>query len=112
VGLFGLCEVLLDRSAFANLRPLSAALAIGLAATLPVYLHFAATRYTTAAARWGFQAAITAFVGLQLLAIGLQPADEPWSRSFVRLAAVLAVAVPAAVVYCQRAFRRRLLAQI
>lgn len=84
-----------------------------LALTLPVYFLFASTRYATAAARWAFGVAVAAHLVCQMIAIALVRERElhGFAGTFVTLAAIAAVAVPAWTVWRQRALRRRLLAR-
>jgi hypothetical protein len=91
------------------------ALALGwaalLAATLPVYFLFASTRYATVAARWAFGVAVAAHVVAQMIAIGLvrRHVEDAFAGTFVTLAGVAAVAVPAWTVWRQRVLRLRTL---
>lgn len=78
------------------------------ALTLPLYVHFLATRYPTAAARWAFGAAIAAHLIVQAIAIGLlTDSGFGFDHLFVQAAAVAGVVVPAAVLYGQRGLARR-----
>jgi ABC-2 family transporter protein len=83
----------------------------GSALALPIYVHFLATRYATAAARWAFGAAICAHATCQAIAIGLLLGSERGlGYLFVQAAAVAAVVVPAVVVARQLALRARTIA--
>jgi hypothetical protein len=85
----------------------------GLALTLPVYFLFASTRYATVAARWAFGVAVAAQVVCQMIAIALVRDREltGFAGTFVTLAAIAGVAVPAWVVFRQRVLRQRVLAR-
>jgi hypothetical protein len=84
----------------------------GLAATLPIYLLFASTRYATAGARVTFCAGISAFLLMQAIAVGctLGGMRDGAETSFVEFAAVLGLAVPIWVGWRQRVLRAKLLA--
>jgi hypothetical protein len=79
------------------------------ATTLPIYLLFASTRYSTVAARCAFGVAICVHVGLQLIAIGTVRTHDVrgFAGTFVTLAAIAAFAVPAWTAWRQRVLRLR-----
>jgi hypothetical protein len=83
-----------------------------LAATVPIYLLFASTRYATAGARVAFCAGISAFLLMQAIAVGctLGGVRDGAETSFVEFAAVLGLAVPIWVGWRQRVLRSKLLA--
>jgi hypothetical protein len=83
-----------------------------LAATLPLYLQFASTRYATAGARVAFGAAIAAHLLAQIIAAAcmLNGTRDGAETSFVELAAILGVAVPLWIVWRQHVLKRKLLA--
>jgi hypothetical protein len=83
-----------------------------LAATLPIYLLFASTRYATAGARVAFCSAISAHLLMQAIAIGctVNGLRDGAPTSFVELAVVTGVAVPLWVAWRQRVMRTKLLA--
>ncbi|MCU1280325.1 MAG: hypothetical protein JWM53_3871, partial [bacterium] len=68
-----------------------------LALTLPVCFLFASTRYSTVAARWAFGVAVAAHVVAQMVAIAMVRGGESrgFAGTFVTLAGIAAVAVPA-----------------
>ena len=84
-----------------------------LALTLPIYFLFASTRYATVAARWAFGVAVAAHVVCQMIAIGLVRDRElhGFSGTFVTLAGIAGVAVPAWVAWRQRVLKVRTLAR-
>jgi hypothetical protein len=85
---------------------------VALALTLPIYFLFASTRYATVPARWAFGVAVAAHVICQMIAIALTRDRElhGFAGTFVTLAAIAAVSVPAWVLFRQRVLRRRVLA--
>jgi hypothetical protein len=90
------------------------ALALGLlllgALSLPLYLHFACTRFVTAAARWGFAVAVAAHGLAQIIAIALMwdPDTRPPSivQTFLMIATGIAILVPAWVGWRQHVVTR------
>ncbi|HEX9100709.1 MAG TPA: hypothetical protein VF997_00830 [Polyangia bacterium] len=84
-----------------------------LAVTLPVYFLFAATRYATVAARWAFGVAVAAHVVAQLVAVGIVRNGEPrgFAGTYVTLAGIAAVAVPAWTAWRQHVLKVRTLAR-
>jgi hypothetical protein len=81
------------------------------ALSLPVYLLFAATRYATGAARWGFGVAVLVHCLAQLIAVSMLWGHEVPVRgvmqSYILLATVLGVAVPSWVAWRQHLITRR-----
>jgi len=84
---------------------------VWLYATLPVYVHFLATRYATVGARWAFAVAAVVHLAAQAVAIVLL-ADRgaSWELLFVQAAAVAGLLVPLWVLVRQHLLRRRTLA--
>jgi hypothetical protein len=84
-----------------------------LATTLPIYFLFAATRYATVAARWAFGVAVAAHVLLQVIAIGIVRGGEPrgFGATYVTLAGIAALFVPAWTAWRQHALKVRTLAR-
>ncbi|MCU1281863.1 MAG: hypothetical protein JWM53_5409, partial [bacterium] len=84
-----------------------------LALTLPLYFLFASTRYSTVAARWAFGVAVAAHVVAQLVAIAMVRGGESrgFAGTFVTLAGIAAVAVPAWTAWRQRVLRVHTLAR-
>jgi hypothetical protein len=79
--------------------------------TLPIFIHFGATRYGTAAARWGFGVAIFAHLVCQTVALLLiLDRDRNLELTYVRVAAFAGLVVPLWVALRQHALRRRTLA--
>jgi hypothetical protein len=92
-------------------RPMVVAWGVLTAVTLPVYLSFVSTRYSSAAARWAFGVALFAHLLCQLIAIAMvHHADDQLRTIFTIIAAVAAVAVPAWVLWRQQVLRRQTLA--
>jgi hypothetical protein len=80
--------------------------------TLPVYLLFASARFATTGGRVAFGAAIFAHVFMQLVAVTCVAKDGAGTgmeTSFVELAGLLGVLVPAWVVWRQHVLKRKLL---
>jgi hypothetical protein len=84
-----------------------------LALTLPVYFLFASTRYATAPARWAFGVAVAAHLICQMIAIGIVRNRDVrgFVGTFVTLAGIAALAVPAWTIWRQRVLRNRILAR-
>jgi hypothetical protein len=82
------------------------------AATLPIYMLFATTRYMTAGARWAFGLAIGAHLLFQSIGIGMLTDNYLSSTEtmVIEMAAMTGVLVPLWVLMRQRALRRRVLA--
>jgi hypothetical protein len=112
-----LCVLKLGASGFPwrmyEREALAFVLALATAASLPLYMLFASTRYPTTAARWAFCAAVCAHLLFQLVTIVIVH-DEGFRNDTVgtvaRVGAVLGLAVPSWVWFRQRALRRRTLA--
>jgi hypothetical protein len=111
---FGLC--VLELGAFPlrmyERELVSLGFALATAATLPIYMLFANTRYTTTAPRWAFGAAVGAHLIFQLVTITILHDDgfrDGTAGTVAKLGVALALAVPAWVLYRQRALRRRTL---
>jgi hypothetical protein len=85
----------------------------GLAATLPIYFLFASTRYSTVAARWAFGVAVAAHLLAQVIAVAIVRGHEVrgFAGTFVTLAAMAGVGVPAWTAWRQRVLRLRTLAR-
>jgi hypothetical protein len=84
----------------------------GLAATLPIYMLFATTRFVTAGARWAFGVAIGAHLLFQAIGIGVM-SDGYLDRTetmIIEMATLTGVVVPVWVMWRQRALRKRVLA--
>jgi hypothetical protein len=83
------------------------------ALTLPIYFLFASTRYATVGARWAFGVAVAAYGVGQLVAIALVRANEvrAFAATYVTLAGVAAVAVPAWTAWRQHVLKVRTLAR-
>ncbi|MGZ3429410.1 MAG: hypothetical protein ACXVCV_22320, partial [Polyangia bacterium] len=108
--------VLLDRHrlhSFGSEETLALAWTTLLALTLPVYFLFASTRYSTVAARWAFGVAVAAHVLAQMVAIGMVRANDArgFAGTYVTLAGIAAVAVPAWTAWRQRVLKVRTLAR-
>jgi hypothetical protein len=84
-----------------------------LALSLPVYFLFASTRYATAPARWAFGVAVAAHLICQMIAIGIvrNRNVQGFVGTYVTLAGIAAVAVPAWTIWRQRVLRNRILAR-
>jgi len=82
------------------------------AATLPIYMLFAATRFVGAGARWAFGVAIAAHLLLQVIGIGMMTDHYHGNTEsmVIEMAAIAGVVVPAWVLFRQHALRRRVLA--
>jgi len=82
------------------------------AATLPLYMEFAATRYATAATRGAFGVAVCAHLFLQLIAIGISSSSHSgvYETTYIELAILFALVVPSWVLFRQSALRKRTLA--
>jgi hypothetical protein len=83
-----------------------------LAATMPVFVLFAATRYPTAPARWGFGVAVAVHLVSQMIAIGLTlrpSAHDGIADTYVTIATLAIVAAPAWVAWRQRVLARNML---
>jgi hypothetical protein len=83
-----------------------------IAATMPLFMLFAATRFTSPGARWAFGAAIGAHLLFQIIGIAMVTDGSlgATERTIVEMAALCGVAVPAWIVWRQQALRRRILA--
>jgi hypothetical protein len=81
------------------------------AATLPIYMLFAATRFPSGGARWAFGAAIAAHLLFQAIGIGMLTDTYVNARgsTVIEMAAVAGLVVPAWVYWRQRMLRRRVL---
>ena len=81
--------------------------------TLPVYFLFASTRYATVPARWAFGVAVAAHVVAQIIAIAIVRGGEArgFAGTYVTLAGIGAVAVPAWTAWRQHVLRLRTLAR-
>jgi hypothetical protein len=84
-----------------------------LAVTLPVYFLFASTRYATVAARWAFGVAVAAHVIAQMVAIGIVRGNDArgFAATYVTLAGIAGVFVPAWTAWRQHALKVRTLAR-
>jgi hypothetical protein len=84
-----------------------------LATTLPIYFLFASTRYATVAARWAFGVAVAAHVLAQIIAIGIVRGSEPRgvAGTYVTLAGIAAIVVPAWTAWRQHVLKVRTLAR-
>jgi len=98
---------------FAADEPIAIAWTALLAVTLPVYFLFASTRYATAAARWAFGVAVAAHVVAQMVAIAIVRGGEArgFAGTYVTLAGIAAVAVPAWTAWRQHVLKVRTLAR-
>lgn len=98
---------------FGNDEPIAIAWTALLALTLPVYFLFASTRYATVAARWAFGVAVAAHVVAQLVAIAIVRGGEArgFAGTYVSLAGLAAVAVPAWTAWRQHVLKVRTLAR-
>ncbi|HWE27918.1 MAG TPA: hypothetical protein VHB97_07940, partial [Polyangia bacterium] len=98
---------------FGSGEPLALAWTTLLAATLPIYFLFASTRYATVAARWAFGVAVAAHVVAQLIAIGVVRGGEPsgFGGTYVTLAGIAAVLVPAWTAWRQHVLKVRTVAR-
>jgi len=98
---------------FATDEPLAMAWTALLALTLPVYFLFASTRYATVAARWAFGVAVAAHVIAQMIAIAMVRGGEArgFGGTYVTLAGIAAVAVPAWTAWRQHVLKVRTLAR-
>lgn len=88
------------------------AMATFTAATLPVYMLFANTRYTATAPRWAFGAAVSAHLIFQIITMVIvheQGFRNDAAGTVAKLGAALMLAVPAWVLYRQRVLTRRTL---
>jgi hypothetical protein len=97
----------------------AAALGLVLTATLPIYIHFGASRFVSHRTRTAYVFGIIAHLGVQVAAVLLIAAgaidgrdDGALEVMFVKLALTLAAAVPAWVLWRQRALRERTLAPV
>jgi hypothetical protein len=84
-----------------------------LALTLPVYFLFASTRYATLAGRMAFGVAVTAHVIAQMIAIGIVRGGSlsGISGTYVPLAGLAAIGVPAWTAWRQHVLKVRTLAR-
>jgi hypothetical protein len=108
--------VLLDHHrmhAFSSDEALALVWTTVMALTLPVYFLFASTRYATVAARWAFGVAVAAHLIAQMIAIGIVRAGDArgFAGTYVTLAAIAAVAVPAWTAWRQHVLKVRTLAR-
>jgi hypothetical protein len=92
-------------------------LGLGLMATVPIYVHFGATRFVSHRPRTAYVFGIIAHLGVQVAAAVLIAAgaltsstDGAFEVMFLKLALALGVAVPAWVIWRQRVLRARTLA--
>ena len=92
---------------------LALAWSCGLALTLPIYLLFGSTRYATMASRWAFGVAVAAHLACQLIAVSLMRGHDThgFAGTFVTLAGIAAVAVPAWTAWRQRVLRLQIMAR-
>jgi hypothetical protein len=99
--------------AFGNDEPLAIAWTALLAVTLPIYFLFASTRYATVAARWAFGVAVAAHVIAQMIAVGIVRGGEArgFAGTYVTLAGIAAVGVPAWTAWRQHVLKVRTLAR-
>ncbi len=102
---------LFDGGSLRDREAIALAWALSLVASLPVFVHFVATRYATAAARWAFGAAITAYLVCQAIAVALvTDRERNLGLAYVQACALAAVLLPAWVAVRQHALRKKLLA--
>lgn len=87
---------------------------VWLALTSPVLVHFGATRWLSAGARWAFGVAAAAYLLVEVVGIGITSFGHVSGSdaTFVELAGLLAVVVPGWVALRQHALKRRTLARI
>ena len=99
--------------AFGSDEPLAMAWTALLAVTLPIYFLFASTRYATVAARWAFGVAVAAHLLAQIIAIGIVRGGESrgFAGTFVTLAGIAAVLVPAWTAWRQHVLKVSTLAR-
>jgi len=100
----GFPHLMRDRHAFAL------AWALYTAVTVAPFVLFATTRYTTTAARTGFTVAVCAHLLFQIICIGLSTEShyaQGGERMVLEIGALLAILVPAWVVWRQRVLRAR-----
>jgi hypothetical protein len=99
--------------AFGTDEPLAIAWTTLLAMTLPIYFLFASTRYATVAARWAFGVAVAAHVLAQVIAIGITRGGDARgiASTFVTLAGIAAVLVPAWTAWRQHVLKVSTLAR-
>ncbi len=99
--------------AFASDEPLALGWTALLALTLPVYFLFASTRYATVAARWAFGVAVAAHVITQMIAVGIVRGGEArgFAATYVTLAGIAAVSVPAWTAWRQHVLKLRTVAR-
>jgi hypothetical protein len=86
--------------------------ALGLALTVPVFSLFASTRYSTGPARFGFGVAMSAHVLYQVISIGIFAGNNGLPRNSearvaVEIGMLLAVAIPAWVLFRQKRLAER-----
>lgn len=113
---FTLCGVKLGAAGFPWRMYERELMALGLATlaalTLPIYLLFASTRYTTTAPRWAFGAAVAAHLIFQMITITIirdEGLRDSAAGTVGKLGAALSLAVPAWVLFRQHALARRTL---
>ena len=84
-----------------------------LALSLPIYFLFASTRYATLPARIAFGVAVAAHVVMQIVAIGITRGSSPsaFAGTYVILAGIGAVFVPAWTAWRQHVLKVRTLAR-
>jgi hypothetical protein len=80
------------------------------ALSLPLYLHFANTRFATTSARWGFAVAVLVHCVAQVIAVALlcehhRPL-EGFAQSYVMIASLVAVALPLWIGWRQHVLKR------
>jgi hypothetical protein len=94
-------------------EPLAMAWTALVALTLPIYFLFASTRYATVAARWAFGVAVAAHVIAQVIAIAMVRGGDTkqFAGTFVTLAGIAAIAVPAWTAWRQHVLKVRTLAR-
>ncbi len=84
------------------------------AATLPIYMLFASTRYSTAGTRWAFGIAVCAHLLLQIISIGMMHdsylGTSEWT--VVEIGLLAGVLVPGWVLFRQQMLRKRTLAGV
>ena len=116
IAFYGLCAVKLGAGGFPwrmhDRELTSLGFATLAAATMPVFMLFASTRYTTTGARWAFGAGVAAHLIFQIVMMAIVH-DEGFrdgaAGTVAKFAVVLAFAVPAWVLYRQRVLRRKTL---
>jgi hypothetical protein len=114
VGLVGLlaCGVHGFPSGLSDAQRLALAWTGSVALSLPIFMLFASTRYATAAARWGFAAAVGAHLIVQMTGIGLtcESSSSELHHWYLQSSAVEGILVPVLILWRQRVLRRRVVA--